>query len=312
MLERLLDSVAVTVTRRRGAVLICVGLFVVFCATQIPRLQTDSSPENLIISFGGYEERVADFQRYFGDTDSVAVLLVEAPDATQQAPLGYVHQLSRHFQGEPSVVRVESLTVTPLPGAEPPESDTLDTLDQEGLDDLDTLDDLEGGEAELEIEPRYQAALETLIASEPERFPMGLYTVADRVGGATGGPRSIVTGDDVTEAQAAAIRAVLADSPLAEGRLVSRDRTLAAVVLFLDPALGTGAERMDAVHAIDAWIADHPPPQGVGLHTAGIPHLRASISDHMIEDQTLLVPLSLLVCVILLFLRRSAGCRASR
>src|SRR5688572_5685186 len=165
MLERLLDLVAVTVTRHRAAVLACVAAFVVFCGAQLPRLQTDASPENLIISFGGYEQRVADFQRYFGDTDSVVVLLVEAPDATQLVPLRYVHVLSRHFQSDENVARVESLTVTALPGAEPPSQASLDDL--EGLDDLD----------EEPADPRFVGALETLIASEPERFPMGLYTV---------------------------------------------------------------------------------------------------------------------------------------
>lgn len=294
MLDRLLDFVAVTVTRRRAAVLLSVAAFVVFCASQLPHLQTDASPENLVISFGGYQQRVADFQRYFGDTDSVVVLLVEAEDATQLEPLRYVHHLSRHFLAEPTVVRVESLTVTPLPGAEPPATDTLE--------DLGSLDDLEGEGEQPPVDPRFQSALETLIASEPARFPMGLYTVADRVGDGESDVHSIVTGDEVSEEQAAAIRAALADVPLAEGRLVSRDHTLAAVVLFLDPALGTGAPRLEAVHAIDAWLATNPPPEGVRLHTAGIPHLRAAISDHMIEDQTLLVPLSLLVCVVLLFL----------
>ena len=47
MFERLIDGFADTVTRRRKVVLACVFLFVAFCAAQLPRLQTDSSPENL-------------------------------------------------------------------------------------------------------------------------------------------------------------------------------------------------------------------------------------------------------------------------
>src|SRR5688572_15477310 len=111
MLDRVLDVLAYTVTRRRRPVLIALGLFVVFCGLQLPNLQTETSPENLIISYGGYHERIAQFQDYFGDTDSVVVLLVEAEDVTSLPALQWIHRLSTHFRDEPYVSRVESLTV---------------------------------------------------------------------------------------------------------------------------------------------------------------------------------------------------------
>jgi predicted RND superfamily exporter protein len=52
---------------------------------------------------------------------------------------------------------------------------------------------------------------------------------------------------------------------------------------------------------MDAWLRAHPPPRGAALHAAGIPHLRAAIQDAMLADQTFLVPLSVLVCVLLLY-----------
>jgi uncharacterized protein len=289
MFERLIDGFADTVTRRRKVVLACVFLFVAFCAAQLPRLQTDSSPENLIISFGGYEERVREFRSYFGDTDSVIVILVRADDVTELAPLSYIHALSHHFRTEAEVARVESLTVTPLPGA-------FVEDDGASLEDLDDLDAME----EEAVDPDDQRALETLIAVAPERFPLGLLTVADRVG-AGNDLHGVVRGAEVTEAEAQAIRDALQNAPLFEGRLVSRDHTLSAVAMILDSSLGTGERRLRFVHEVDDWLAEHPPPPGVTIHTAGLPHLRAAISDAMFEDQTVLVPLSLLVCVLILF-----------
>ncbi len=61
MLDRWIDRFAELVTKQRKLVLLVVVLFVAFCAAQLPRLQTDTAPENLIISFGGYEERVREF-----------------------------------------------------------------------------------------------------------------------------------------------------------------------------------------------------------------------------------------------------------
>ncbi|MDQ3035833.1 MAG: efflux RND transporter permease subunit [Myxococcota bacterium] len=305
MLDRFLARFGDFITARRGLVIGALALLTVLCASQIPKLRTDSSPENLIISFGGYEERVRAFRENFGDTDSVVALLISAEDATALTPLRYVHRLSRHFQSEPTVVRVDSLTVTPLPGSDPVAAaggETLEDLDDLGaLEDLDDLDDLEDGEGDAPLDPRFEAALETLIASDADRFPMGLYTVAERVGDGTSDVQPVVAGDEVSEAHVAAVRRALADAPLIEGRLVSADRGLTAVVLRLDPALGTGAERIAALRAIDAWLAANPTPEGVTLNVAGLPHLRAEISERMTSDQTVLVPMTLLVCVLLLY-----------
>jgi predicted RND superfamily exporter protein len=287
MLDRAVVRFAETVTRRRKLVIAAVVGVTVFCASQLPHLRPDPSPEKLMISYGGYEARAREFRACFGDSDSVVALLVAADDVTAQPILEYVHRLSLHFSDAPSVVRVESLTVTPLPGALPP-----DGAGEETLDDL--------GEEE-ELAPHLTSALETLMASEPERFPMGLLSVANRVGDGSQDLRGVVRGERVTAEEARAIATAIDDAPLVLGRLVSRDRQLAAVVLFLDPALGTGPARIEAVHAIDAWLAAHPPPRGASIHAAGIPHVRAAIQDAMIADQTFLVPLALLLCALLLY-----------
>jgi predicted RND superfamily exporter protein len=290
MLHRALDRFSSFVVHRRGLVLAFVVAVLIACAAQLPRLRTDSSPENLIVSFGGYEDDEREFRAQFGNPDSVVALLVRADDVTTRRPLDYVHRLSTHFDRDPRILRVESLTITPLPGAGPREEEA-------SLETLDTLDDLD----EPSIDPRVEAALEVLIASEPERFRMGFLDVAQRVGDGSQALSGVVRGERVTDRDARTIAAALDESPLVSGRLVSRDRTLTAVVLFLDPEIGTGARRVELVHEIDAWLAAHPPPRGTSIHTAGIPHLRVAIEDAMLEDQTFLVPLSLFLCALLLY-----------
>lgn len=297
---RLLDSWAALVTRRRGVVLGIVGVFVAICAVNLPRLTTDTAPENLLISYGGYHERVQEFRRRFGDTDSVVAVLVVGADVLSLEALTYVHRLTNELGTEESVVRAVSITSVPVPApADDPGSESLDDLGS--LEDLEDLGDLDGG-ALPEDDPRFERALERLVASDPARFPLGMLTVADRVGGDRDirpliRPDAVPTAADVTRAEA-----VFEHAPLLRGRLVSGDRRVAAVVLVLDPALGTGEPRVRAVHALDERLRSLPPPAGIEVHPAGLPHLRAAISDAMIRDQIILVPLSLVICIVILLL----------
>lgn len=289
-MQRFLADLAEVVTQRRVAVLVVMSILTALSLAGIPRLRTESSPENLIISFGGYEERVRAFRERFGDTDNVMMLLVEADDATSLEALRYQHRLARHFTAEPMVLRVDGLTVTPLPRG----------AGAEGAGTEASLDDLDALEAEeAPADPEVEAALETLIASEPERFPSGLYDVAERVTDADREP--IVSGMAVEERHVEVVRAAVVESPLVIGRLLSADRTLAAVVVRLREEIGTGNERVAFIDAVDAWLDESPPPAGMRLHRAGLPHLRTAIVRHMMRDQRVLVPVTVLVCVILLF-----------
>jgi len=299
---RLLDLWATIVTRHRAVVLGITLVVVAFLGANLPFLATDTAPENLLISYGDYDERVEAFRSRFGDTDSVVAILVVADDVLTQPPLDYVHTVTSAFEEDDRVVRVASLTNAPFPVPAEEELGGLDDLDGggEGLDDLDTLEDEEG--ALPDADPRFERAVATLVEAHLERFPMGMMTVAERTGGLANIEPLVAPGAEVTDADVARVIEAVAHAPMLRGRLVSEDHQLAAVALVLDPDLGTGDRRVEMVHAIDDWVAAHPPPAGVEVHIAGLPHLRASISDAMIDDQIILVPLSLLVCIILLFI----------
>lgn len=292
----LVDVWARVVTARRGLVLAIVGVVVAVCAANLPRLTTDTAPENLLISYGGYHERVHAFRDRFGDTDSVVAVLVVADDVLTLDALTYVHTLTETLGEFEHVTRAVSITNVPAP---PPES-AGGGLDD--LEDLEDLGDLEEGAALPDEDPRFERALARLITVDPARFPLGMMTVADRVGSDADLAPLIAEGRTPTEGDVARAIDVFEHAPLLRGRLVSTDRRVAAVVLVLDRALGTGDPRVRLVHALDARLAELSPPPGIEVRPAGLPHLRAAISDAMIRDQIVLVPLALVVCIVLLLM----------
>lgn len=301
-MQRFIDAIAETVTRRRGAALALIGAITVATGMWLPDLETDPRPQELTVSSVENQREInAAFHRRFGNPDHVVVLLVSADDVLEPGPLAYTHQLARTFEAEDYVTRVEGITVTslPVPAAESEEPEGgLDDLDH--LGDLDDLDDLGDPDEGQDVPPELEDALGVLVTTSPERFPMGLGSIADRMGEVRYGP--VVEGDDVTDAHTESLRRVLEHAPLIEGRLISRDHTLTAVALFLDERVEDPRVMETTVRAIDARLAELDPPDGVTMTTGGLPHLFNSIIVKMEHDNLRIVPITLLVCLVLLYL----------
>ena len=102
------------------------------------------------------------------------------------------------------------------------------------------------------VDPEVEDALGALVQSSPERFPMGLGTIAERMGDVRYG--AAVEGDEVTPAERERLLRALADAPLLEGRLISRDRTLTVVALLLDERVEDHLVMQDTVEHIDEWL----------------------------------------------------------
>lgn len=296
-MQALIDAIADLVTRRRGLALGFVALLTIVTGSFLPTLVADPRPQALTTSSIEDQPAInAAFAERFGNPDHVVVLLVEAEDVLAVETLGFVHALARRFEREEYVDRVEGITVTPLPvpldESEPTAGD---------LDDLDDLDDLgdEDETAAPEVDPALEDALGVLVRSDPARFPLGLATIADRLGGTRYGP--LVTGEEVAAADRERMLAVLEGSAMIEGRLISRDRRLTAVALFLDERVEDHRVMEETVDRIDEVVASLAPPEGVRVRTGGLPHLFNSIIDKMEEDNFRIVPLTLLVCLVLLY-----------
>jgi hypothetical protein len=307
--RRLLDAIAELVTRRRGPVLGAIALVTLAAGAWIPTLVADPTPQQLTASsIEDQAEISAAFNRRFGNPDHVVVLLVQADDVLDPEPLRYVHRLATTFRERDYVDRVEGITVTPLaiPVDEPDGGGaTLDDLageDLESLDELETLDELEGGDpaGDPPVDPALEDALGALVRAAPEHFPMGTGSIANRLGAIRYGPA--VEGEEVTAEDVARVRRAIAHAPLAEGRLISRDGTLTAVALMLDERVEDHRRMQRTVRDIDAVLEELDPPAGVTVTTGGLPHLFNSIVVKMEHDNFRIIPLTLLVCFVLLYL----------
>ncbi|MEO0324736.1 MAG: efflux RND transporter permease subunit [Myxococcota bacterium] len=279
------------------------------------------------------------FEATFGDTEKVMVLLVEDRESVlRREPLQYLHTLTRLAEEQPWVESVISLTRTPLPRRrvaprpagqiDPGAGTSLDDLEQElglapdegpSLDDLEaelglgdeggSLDDLEA-ELGLEGEGGARAALDeelsaeitdllvSLIEADPERFPRGLtgFSGLDR----ELQTEAIVDGEDVTAEDVDELEEALDQSALVEGRLVSRDRSVAVTLLMLAPQ--DSRTMRENVVGLGEALGAVPAPEGTRMLLGGLPYLRSAIVENIRSDQLTLVPLTLLVCIVFLAL----------
>lgn len=100
---------------RRGAVLAVVLMVGAVSAALALRVDADFTPEELFTYDGEQKRATESFRASFGNTDNVLVVLVEADDVLQPAPLTYVRDLSAYLAAQPYTAHVTSITRTPLP-----------------------------------------------------------------------------------------------------------------------------------------------------------------------------------------------------
>ena len=112
---------------------------------------------------------------------------------------------------------------------------------------------------------------------------------------------SPVEGDTVDASEVAALRAALEDSTILDGTLLSESRQTAMVAVFLKPGYGDIAPLREAMAPIYALAETLPPPAGVEVEVAGIPHIRVYVAHKLIADQAVLIPISSVLCLALLF-----------
>ncbi len=325
--QKTLNWLARLVTERRRLVVWVSVLTALAFATQIPKLRADPAPESLLSSFEGEEYALIQqrFVEWFGKRREAVLILVEDDDVLSRDALQQIHDISLYFADKDWVEKVASLTTLNIPrrvkaapddeGGDLDELDSLDGLqeiedegDEGGLDDLDSLDDLDdldslddtdadaGAQADLEDEA-FNALLD-IIEADPERFPDGIAVVGPALS-AELKTDPIIKGTEVTEEEAAELADAIAANPLLVGRLIDDDHTLAGIALQLrelDPR-----EMQEAMKELREGL-DRPEFENVELHVGGLPYLRSVIVSKMRADNLRLIPLTVLVCLILLTL----------
>jgi hypothetical protein len=291
-----LDVLAAVVTKRRVVVLVPLVIATAVLASQIPNLKADPTPERLLASYEGNDAaQEEEFEKTFSVRDKVMVVLLEAEDVLTQRNLQYVHGLTRHFDEQSWVERAESVTVMPLPRFEAAEEElTLEDLEAEMGGD-------EGGTAEQELDPGVLDALSALVDTAPQQFPDGLGGLTARMENQLE-TDPIVQGDKVEEQEANKLREQLQGASLVRGRLLSDDGTVAVVAVEL-AGEDLGHERVQkATDAVETYVSEHEPPEGAKVHLGGLPYLRSTIVEKMKLDRRVLMPLTMLVCLVLLYL----------
>ncbi len=317
--QETLNWLATLVTERRKLVVTVSVLTALAFATQIPKLKADPAPESLLSSFEGEEYALIHqrFEEWFGKRREAVLILVEADDVLSQPTLQRIHDISLYFAKKPWVEKVAGLTTLNIPrrvkdgaGENDTDLEDLDSLEglqevaveSEGdLEDLDDLDDLDSLDAEEEdpqgdLEDAAFNALLDIIESDPDHFPGGIAKVGPALS-AELKTDPIVQGTEVTEEEAAALAKAVEGNPLLLGRLIDDDHTLAGIALQLqelDPR-----EMQRAMKDLRASL-ERPELQDLELHVGGLPYLRSVIVSKMREDNLRLIPLTVIVCLLLL------------
>lgn len=285
-----LDRFASFLIERRGVVLGALAILTVGLATQIPRLQVDPAPENLIRQSDGAAERLEGrFAEAFGDSSRVLVVVVQGEDVLATPALQYQHDIARHFARHRWVARVDGLTVSNLPRlvAAPEEVVNLDDIEAE----IASTED--------EFDPDVYNALLALAESDPERFPGGIDELGPRLAERLKTDPVVTTSRVPPEASREILEA-LRYEPLLVGRLVSADHKVAAVALHIRDIPPRRMPEM--VRALESYIGSHAPPRGLTVRVAGLPYLRSTIVSEMRHDQLVLVPLTVLIVGLLMYL----------
>ncbi len=316
MLDRLLEAISVLVTQRRGVVLLAVAVVAGLFGSQLPKVKSDPSPQKVVSAFENQDQILADLAETFGDAENVLLVLVEADDVLSKPAAQYVHDLSRAVGRVDGITKVSSITVTPLPHKSGPVSDE-EMIDEElekelMLDEPDDSPDgakpkprpkKAGGGEDFNWKSEYgvdAAMVQPIIDGDPEHFPRGIYSLSQRAEEEGLRADPIVKGDEVLDAELASMRAVIEDSPLVRGHLVSADHKLAVIAVYLDLSLTEQKDVTAALDRVHEAISAAKSPDGTTTRLGGLPHMRDSLVKKIKADQMTLNPAIGIVCILVL------------
>lgn len=282
---------ATLVTDRRNVVLVGTLVTVALLAMGIPRMKADFTPSDLFAKFEDQEAVAEEFREAFGNTDNVLLVLVQADDVLTVPVLQYQHELNQHFSTQPWASRVDGLTTLPLP-REPGAAERAEASEGfiAALYTAGTTSASHVAQAASRIrgsEPRVDI---------PDEVPDMVVSIA----AGNGTVQSAVAGDTVTNAEAENLREAVR-SPLLEGRLISRDHSVTTLAIPLAEGMDRNAELSRIVSEARTHLAANPPPEGADVMLGGLPFLRTAVIAKMRADQSVMIPLALGVCILILF-----------
>ena len=229
-------------------------------------------------------------------------MLVSADDVLEVPVLQFVHETTdmigelsiSHDEGPERALaaRVDSLTNLPIPRA-PGDAERA----QAGSGFISAV-----YTAGALTSQHVSGAISAIRGAEPQvNIPTEVPDTLVNFAIGNGAVQPAIAGETVTVEEASNLRNAIAGSPLLERRLVSQDATLTAIAVSLADGLTRNAEVASVVAEVQSLLAESPPPDGVDVSLGGLPYLRTDVIAKMRADQTLMLPLSLAVCILILF-----------
>jgi hypothetical protein len=287
------NAIAGWLLNHRRWIVVLALLLTAVAGSQIPRVTADFTPNDLFASLPEEEAIAAEFRETFGNTDSVLLMVVSAPDIFEPDVLQYLQDASTELARTDWAGRVTSITTLPLPRPDttPAAAETDDVLPSLGAILYARAARLSHAVAPL---------LETT-DSDPE--PLGPAPAWLSASGAESPDTPArPTNPIVTPTDAAFLADAVDSSPLLRGQLVSADHTVATVVVQLGSGIDRARDVEAAVVQARALIGAHALPEGVEVRWAGLPYLRTALVERMRRDQAVMMPASIVVCIIILLL----------
>ena len=268
------DLLAELATTHRWKVIVGFLLITIAAGFGVPGIQTDFTPSDLFAAFEDQKKVVEQFHDRYGNSDNVVMVLVVGENVLEQEALDYVQRLSVGFDQMSRIERVESITSTNMPRLGKSES-------ADGKPDGGGEEETGGDDGESAEEPFTRSILKRMVSGEIRVDP-------------------VVDGETVDAEEARKLREALQNAPLMDGRLVSKDRTVAAVTLFLDRDLKANKKIESTVNRIRDWLEQRGPPAGFETRLAGLPYVRTVVVEKMRADQTVLLPAAIIVSLLIL------------
>lgn len=246
------------IARWRWPVLVALGILTLASLSAMPRLRAEFAPEALVPPA---PEEAARERAILGAFEAGGEPMIVVFEGRVLAPpaLALQDRIARSLMRRSWVSRVDGMTVTPIPHLAPIEEERA-TLDTISFDD-DSSSDVIG----------------RAIATDPERFPMGLASLAEHIGDRRWVARPVD------------------DASWVEGTFVDRAHTLA--VIAVTPKRGTNVE--ERARELARWLRAQRAPN-VRVELSGMPAVRASMVDALERDQVRLVALAVLGSMLVL------------
>lgn len=288
-----IESTSAFIVLRRHAVLLLLAIVTLIAALQIPRLQADFTPSDLFARVPEEEALAQRFRTTFGNTDNVLLLIVQSENLLDSSNLQYVHDLARSMQEQPFAARVNALTLLPLPVQNQTEPANPD----------DTPIAVAAWQAVAQPLQASAALFAEAIGKpvpEPTEPPDALYRLAR--GEAITTVQPAVPGEQITPEDIQNLRNAIERSGLLRGQLISDDLRTTLVAVQFSGDYDRAAEIEQAVGDAREVVAALQTPDGISVSWAGLPYLRTALVERMRRDQSILMPASIGVCVLILLM----------